>query len=582
VVGAAVVLAACVVVYLTSFFGAFVYDDLNQILNNPDLLPGASLSQILSTTPRPVTSLTFALNLAPYPDASIASPPPTFGFHAINLAIHCAAALALFGVLRRAMPESTRGMLPLAGALLWALHPLQTQSVTYIVQRAESLMGMFALIGAYLLLRCSSERRANVRTALYLAVVACSALAMGSKAVSVVLPLAYLLIDRTLISGSFVSTLRARSMLYLGLLLTLSVPFLTGIGQGVIDSTPNPGAAVGFAYEGISPFEYFISQPEVILHYLRLTFLPIGQCLDYAWPAADSFASALPSLLVISLLGLTALIGHARNTRWGLCLSLFFLLLAPTSSIIPIKDLAYEHRMYLPLAPIVVLVLMGVQHWLAGRDPRETKYFAGTAIVFATIALGTTTAIRNTVYHSDESVWRDVMAKKGNMLRATTNLASAARRKGDLESAINSATIALAMDSSMREARGILAASLAEQGDHASACEHYLEYFRDQPNRPRDEPVREAFAYSLNQLRESAVEHFAANRFDHAQPIFIQLTEFEPGNPDNWYNLGMVRARQNKFTEAMDDFMRALSLDPAHERAKQAFEIARKQTDAGK
>ncbi len=601
---ATVLVVACLLAYLTSFPGAFVYDDINQILNNPDLRPGASLTQILTTTPRPITSLTFALNLAPYPGASIDSPPPTFEFHLVNLFIHTTAALFLLGILRRAAPKSANPLFPLAGALLWALHPLQTQSVTYIVQRAESLMGLFALASVYLLFRAHTAPKGLLRNLAVVGVASCSALAMGSKAVAFVLPFAILLIDRTLITGSFVSALRARKRMYAFLTATLAVPFITGIAQGVLNTTANPSAAVGFAYEGVSPFAYFISQPSVLVHYLLLVFLPLGQCIDYAWPVADSLVGALPSLIFVSLLASAALAGVWKNTRWGLCLALFFLLLAPTSSFIPIKDLAYEHRMYLPLAPIIVLVLMGVQSWLAPRDPRETKHLVVSAIAIAAIALGASTAYRNTVYKSDESIWRDVIAKGGNAPRAYTNLAGIHNRAQDYESAIEFARRALEFNPDSTEARGLLAQSLMESGDAHAAAAQFATYLA---NRPQDAPVRFNYAQALLSsdrpaeaveqldllLRENPADDDAVASLDSiaqgayqaadaelALRTYTVLTVHRSNDVNNWYNLGLTHARTGDYSTAIDCFKRALDISPSHEQAAQALRISEQQIEA--
>lgn len=576
---AVLVVLSCIVAYSTALNAGFVFDDFNQILGNPDLQTGASIGQILSTTPRPVTSLTFAINLAPFGSVSAANQPPTLTFHLVNLAIHIGAALLLLGILRRALPRDASPIFPLAGALLWALHPLNTQAVTYLVQRAESLMGMLALASVYLLFRVRDAQGPNSARWFSIGVVVCCALAMGAKAVAIVLPLALLLIDRAIIAGSFVGALRAHKGMYAGLALTLSVPFLTGIAQGVLDTGSNPNAAVGFAYEGVSPATYFLSQPGVILHYLRLAFVPAGQCLDYDWPPADSLAGALPSLIVVGALGVAALVGLVKNARWGLLVSLFFVLLAPTSSFVPIKDLANEHRMYLPLIPVVLLAMMLAGLALKQLAPPSRRSVSIGALALCAIALGGATLARNTVYQSDEAIWRDVLAKGGNALRAHTNLASIARRNDDLDSAIEHAQAALRIDPDLRQARGLLAATLGEAGRFEEANEQFEVYFATGAPHPSDDVVRAAYNRELDRLRMTAADYFSAGQFWEAEKRYRVICDSPAPIADDYYNLGMARARQNRFPQAAGDFERVLEMNPQHEQAKRALEITRQQIE---
>ena len=145
-----------------------------------------------------------------------------WGYHVVNLAIHILGALVLYGVVRRTLLCASLRQrygdearwLALAVALIWVVHPLQTESVTYLIQRTESLMGLFFLLTLYCVIRGSTS---SGRRGWYAAAVVCCALGMGSKEVMVVAPLTVLLYDRAFLSGSFREALRARAALYAGL-----------------------------------------------------------------------------------------------------------------------------------------------------------------------------------------------------------------------------------------------------------------------------------------------------------------------------------------------------------------------------
>ena len=234
----ALIVAATVAVYCGSFSGPFVFDDVAAILENPTIRRLWPLGPVLSpphelgltVNGRPVLNFSLALNYA-------ASGAAVWSYHALNLLIHSCAGLALFGVVRRTLgldpgpategTERDANMTALAIALLWVVHPLQTAAVTYTVQRAESLAGLFYLLTLYAFLRsagcqlivdnrledgargasggeCAGERAWLVGSA------AACALGMATKETMVSAPVIVLLFDRTFVAGSFAEAWRQR------------------------------------------------------------------------------------------------------------------------------------------------------------------------------------------------------------------------------------------------------------------------------------------------------------------------------------------------------------------------------------
>jgi len=344
---AAVVIALAAGAFANGLRGAFVFDDLGAILNNPDVTIGwsplAQRSQFETTVSgRPIPTWTLAWNYG-------WGGTDPWGYHVVNIAIHCAAAGVLFGLIRRTLSGPVLGpcwadrttVVAVCATAIWVVHPLQTESVTYIVQRVESLCGLFYLMTMYAVVR-SAEGGGRWRWA---AVGACAA-GMATKEVMVTAPFAAVLLDRAFFAGSFVAVWRQRWGLHLMLATTwlLLVVILIGNPRG-----GSAGAGLPFGW-----WDYARTQPAVILHYLRLTFWPDRLVLDYSWPVSSAgFATVGQWTAVVGLAG-AGLYGLARNRAWGFLLFVGLLILAPSSSVYPILDAAFEHRMYLPLVPVAI------------------------------------------------------------------------------------------------------------------------------------------------------------------------------------------------------------------------------------
>ena len=292
----------------------FVFDDEAGIVDNPMIRQVFPIGRFLNSS-QPLTDFSLALNYA-YGGLEAA------GYHGVNLVIHVAAGLVLFGLIRRTFrlpgtPKSWRGRadaVALIASALWLVHPLQTESVTYLVQRSESMMGLFYLLALYGANRASDSPRRGAWYAF--AVVACAA-AMASKSVAVTAPVVIALYDRTFLFASWRATIKARWPLYTGLLATYLVPLALGVFHGLFFESPET-ATVGFGFKGITPIEYLQTQPGVILHYFGLIIWPIGQCLDYAWPVALSVSEIVISAGVIGVLLLIALVEVCRDRVGGL------------------------------------------------------------------------------------------------------------------------------------------------------------------------------------------------------------------------------------------------------------------------
>jgi protein O-mannosyl-transferase len=460
--------------YRTSFQGVFVFDDVPTIVANPHVRTLWPLSRAMSApaevtvSGRPVAALSLALNyaLAPADVRDVMQPPGPQaapdeggrflrnlrGYHGVNLAIHLGAGLTLFGVVRRTLrsaalrdrfgPASTS--LAAVVALLWMVHPLQTESVTYIVQRVESLMGLFFFLTLYAAIRAHDPERRVLWT---VAAVFCCALGMGSKEVMVTAPVVVLLWD-----WLFARSVRGRWGLYAGLAATWIV-------LAFVVWTESRPSSVGARLLGWTPWSYLLTQTAVVVHYLRLSLWPSPLVIDYGWPMARSIGDvAWQAALLLALFGVTVVL-IARRRPLGFLGAWFFLILAPTSSVLPIAtEIAAEHRMYLPLAAVITAIVLGAARL------RLRGVVAGVIVAVVAATLVAHTAARNRDYWTDEGLWEDAVEKRPDNPRARVSLGAGLYAAGRLDEAEREFRIALSLDESSAPAHLNLGSVLCAKG----------------------------------------------------------------------------------------------------------------------
>ena len=447
---ALLIVAAATIAYSNSFRGAFLFDDTGDIVRSRSICHLWPIRDVFIVRfkgpwgihPRPVVNFSLALNYA------IGGLEP-FSYHIANLLIHIAAGLTLLGIVRRTLllPGMRRRFAPaatslaLAVALIWTLHPLQTEAVTYVTQRFESMMALFYLLALYAAVRCGTSQHAG-RWAV--ASVAATILAFGCKEVAVSIPITILLYDRAFLAGSFREAWRRRRALYCGL---AAAWVLFGL---LLWFSPGRGNWSGYGLP-TSWREYALSQGGVILHYLRLSFWPYPLVLDYCWPLARTPGDILPGLMIIGGLAAATVYALIRWPKWGFLGAWFFMILAPSSSIVPILDLAVEHRMYLPLAAVVAAVVIGgyvVVQGLAGsgRVSRPTLQIAGYSLLaLVGIASAVLTFERNRDYQSELAIWTDTVNKAPLAPRGHYNLGLCLARNGQTNEAIDQYKTAVAL-----------------------------------------------------------------------------------------------------------------------------------------
>src|SRR5215472_10434805 len=342
-----------------------------------------------------------------------------------------------------------------------------------------------------------------------------------------------------------------------------------------------------------------MTQSGVIVHYLRLVFWPHPLVADYDdWPVAHSIASVLPWVaIVIALLGATAWAAYRRNPL-GFVGVWFFLILAPTSSVWPlVKEIAAERRMYLPLAAVIALVVVGGYAGLrqicgrAGR-PALARLIGGIAVLAIVATLAQLTVWRNEDYRSTESFWRDVIVKRPGDVRARVNMGDYLYKRGRAGEALAQYAEAVRLRPSDGPSQYGLAVVLASQGKLDEAIAHYSESVRISPD---DAQAHVGFGVALDRrgrLDEAIAQYSDAVRIDsndadaHAS---LAATLVSAGKlheavahysdalriaPSAWahYNLATTLARDGKTREATQHLEAALKLNPGFAQARRALE----------
>jgi protein O-mannosyl-transferase len=553
---------AALAAYARSFSGPFVYDDLTSIPDNLSLRHLWPLSGPLSpphggftVDGRPILNLSFALNYA-WGGASVA------GYHAVNLLIHVLAGLTLFGLARRTLVRPVLAgrfggdSLPIAFTLaaLWTLHPLQTESVDYVVQRAESLMGLFYLLTLYAFVR-GTERAAAGASPLPWYGAACGAclLGMGTKEVMVTAPVLVLCYDRAFVAGTFREAWRRRSGIHLALMATwIPLAFLVAGTGG------DRGGTSGFDV-GVAWWAYDLTQFQAVVRYLALSIWPRPLIFEYGFFWARTPGEILPYAAIVVPLGAASLWALVRRPALGFLGFWFFGILAPTSLVPGPLQMIAEHRMYLPLAAVLALVAAGT-HRLAGRRGLA-------ALLAVAVGFGCLTARRQRDYRSELALWGDAVAKRPASLTARESFGAALAAAGRQAEAVAEFRTVLRAQPKDAQTQTDLGDVLAEMGRMDEAMPHLDEALRLKPNYAEAHVNLGAALDQLGRTQEAIAQYQEALRL-------------KPGLGDAHNDLSDAWRRLGRTAEAIREAETAVALKPDFANAR--YNLANALAEAGR
>ena len=584
-----VLLLAVAVVYSNSLSGSFHFDDLVEVVNNPATV-GLHYTADLGGT-RYLPQLSFIVNRA------LGGTDP-FGYHLANLLLHGLMALLVY-LLAQALLEAApqragqgvstgqRTYLPFIAALLFALHPVQTMAVDYVWQRAAILSALF-YVAAVLLFIHARGAEGRRRWCGWIASLAAGFLAMKCKENSFTLPFAILLADGFLAPGD---RLRNR---WMGLSYLLLLPV---IPLSHLDLMLETGAGGTRQTLGISRMQYLWTESRVVLTYLRLMFFPLGQNADYDYPVVRSLDAGTMAALAFhaALIGSSVAL-YLRRTRLHPLLAAaafgglwFYLTLAVESSIVPIRDVINEYRLYLPSVGLIFAVLCLAALALSWLQSAASRRAVAVSVTVAFIAgCATLTYARNTVWHDEVSLWTDVVQKSPHKARGHNNLAiayAAAGRESDALREFETASedepgnvtyllnLADAYDATgqMNAALGVMQRAVTLAPEDAAAHNNlgnlYAQTgaaqsaFGEYARAVQLEPGNALFHANLGAAYQQRGDYADALRELHAS------TGLDPGNSLAWSNLGAAEQGAGAMDLAMQDYRHALQLDPRNTRA---------------
>jgi protein O-mannosyl-transferase len=533
--------------YSNTFSFPFQFDDLPLIVNNPQIKNYSALLDISKS--RYVGNLSFALN---YHTGGLS----TFGYHLTNLMIHIADGILIYLMVlllcRTPLFASDASVAPIshwmasATALLFVSHPIQTEAVTYIVQRYVSLSTLFyllALIG-YLKWRLSLPL-SHRRSLWYAGALLATILAMKTRESTFTIPFMLLLVE-----GLFFTASSRRWVPLIPFFLTLPIIPLS-LPVTLVKSVS------GIARETVSitRWDYLVTQFTVLVTYLRLLIFPKNQNLDYDFPIHHSIFEppVLLSLLFLSALFIFAvcllfiparsrLLFVSRFAAFGILW--FFITLSIESSIIPIRDVIFEHRLNLPSVGFFLAVCAPLS-MAAARWKIPTTLLLAACVVILSLA----TYQRNEIWKDAASLWSDVLIKSPNKARPHLSRGTAYDDAGQWEDAAREYHAALRLQPDFAQAYNNLGMIYLKQGKNPEARSEFEQAIR----------IRPSLASAHNNLGLVLVRE---GELPNALAAFEKTIQLNRNFAEGYYNLGNVYRDMGNLAKAAQNYQMATQLDP--------------------
>ncbi len=535
-----VALSAAFAVYWPAVHGPFLFDDANLTFTLPNAYE-VPLGDWLNQT-RPLLMFTYWLN---YQQSGAQA---TFGYHAVNVLLHFFNAILAFLVLRKflswaVVDERRARILSFFAAGLFLLHPLQTESVSYIASRSETLSVLFVLAALAVFLY---RPAAAVSIPRILALLALFAAAGLSKEHTFVLPALFILTDYYWRFAFSPSVIWRNWKLYVPI--AAGAAFALAYILRILRANPS----AGFQMQGLTWYQYFFTQCRVIWHYLFLFVVPIGQNLDPDIKISHSVTAqgaifGLAGLLIVSAL---AWIYRRKFPIASYGWFAFLILLAPTSSFAPLRDPMAEHRLYLPFIGLLLITVEFLRHWKA-----PTKLFIGSLALVLVVA-GAIAHQRNALWGNAIDIWKDAVLKSPRKLRPRFHLALAYIQAGSCSLAADEFQQAAALQPPQYDRLLNWRQELLRDWGLAYDC----------AGNPREAIAKfqEAVAqHPDGQLyAQIGAEYVKVGEYPEALDALATAKRLEPGFAPTYYTLGSIEANRGDQAQAIGDYQRALALDP--------------------
>jgi len=593
--GGLLLFALGLALYSQTFSSSFHFDDFHGIvgnfairnLNNPQIIWDAFNTRV-------VAGFSFALNYA-------LGRFNVFGYHLFNFFCHLLTSLLVYALVSLTLQTpSMRGslftkqphLIAYVAALLFLVHPIQTQAVTYIWQRMTSLAAFFYVASVVLYAKARLASRWDAYLGAFLATV----LGMFTKEITLTIPLTLSLYEFCFF-GHWKENPKKRLRLLLPFLLTLMIIPLTLTRSGhttlQIVRSPSITTHTGEARtlprflssitrwsppEQRSRREYLLTQLNVTRTYLRLLFLPIRQNLDYDYPISHRLnePGTFFSFLLLTSIFLFALKSFQKNRLIAFGIFWFFITLS-VESLVVLPDVIFEHRLYQPMVGFSIFLSAGL--FLLLRDARRFVALSSVIVLVFSIA----TYRRNGVWRDDLTLWQDAVSKSPQKARAHSSLGFAFIQKGDYDRAIFYCQRALQLNPDYPDTYAILGDVYFRKQDYNSAIHYYKETIQRDPSyaaiyhnlgvayHAKGAYGKEIEYYQkaiqrdpVNALtyRNLGLAYLREGGYDRAIDSFQKTVELDPANAENYAHLGVAYGRKGEHDRALDYFKKAIALDP--------------------
>ena len=532
-------------VYAPALDGPFVFDDTFLPYHTPEFPSelGAWIQGV-----RPLLMFSYWVNY------QVSQAP--FGFHATNILIHLLNGFLVFFIVRKLLqPNSSGWLLPGFAAAVFLFHPIQTESVSYVAGRSESLSALFLLAAFAVFLY---RRSPAVSWRISIAVLLLFGAAAATKEHTLVLPAVLLLTDYYWNPGFSFSGIRQNWRLY--------VPIALGGAGGLafLARILTHSASAGFGLKDFTWYQYFFTQCRAFFLYLRLLVFPAGQNMDWEYPISQNILDrgAIFGLAAILLLAGAAIYYRRRYPLASYGFLLYLLLMAPTSSFVPIADPVAERRLYLPTIGILLVAIAALQR--VRLDRRKLAAALGVIVLVLSIA----TYRRNELWASDIALWEDTARKSPGKQRVHFHLAHTYDSHGQCRDALTQ----------------YAEAARLEQPDYALLVDWGLAYdCVDDPDAALAK-LREAAALAprAHVYTQIAMVYAKRSQWPEALEALAQAEKLDSNYDMIYDNRGGIRAHTNDLAGAAADYRHALELKPSNEHARHMLEIVERQMNSGR
>ncbi len=559
---------------------SFHFDDTHAIVNNKQITELGDFRDLhywMDINNRPLSYFSFALN---YKTGKLEPKP----YHMINILIHILSAILLFMVIYMVFTTTVMGrsrlkkyVIPLAAlaAMIFALHPVQTQSVTYIIQRMESMAWMFSLASllSYLHGRIlhSQGKRLITFMPFYLLAFLTWIAALLSKQTAAALPLVCLAAEFFFITGKDGKPYK-RYLVIATLLAAVLAVFV--VATDLIP--PEKGSLPKLAY--------LATQMKVIVKYMQISILPVHLTLDYAFVKSSSLLE--PVVLISSLVHLVmiaiAFSLRKRNPLAGFGILLFYLPLAITSTVFPIRDVIFEHRIYLSLAGFG-LILSSLFFSFMVLRPKRIWYLIPAVYL---LTLGIAAFERNKVWQDNCTLWKDTLEKEPGSSRAWLAVGDCYKQQNNFVQALKHYNQALLLDSTNATALNNRGNLKLTQNDLEGAIADYNTIIRISPEfrnlaylnmgiayTKKGEPLKAVQEYTkainagnaeTRVYFHRALSYVYLGDYPHAESDLNVVLEKNPVDKDALFNMASVMMNTDRYGEAATYYTRLLSFAPDH------------------